>query len=106
MSNESGLRPAGRAVLVKPYEPEKFSSIIALPDSVMANNAMIEQRAVVVDVGESCWHDEPNPRAKIGDKVLVSKFAGHMAIGTADGKQYRFVNDRDIFAIIEKEVQQ
>lgn len=106
MSNESGLRPAGRAVLVKPYEPEKMSSIIALPDSVTANHTMIEQRAIVVDVGESCWHDEPNPRAKIGDKVLVSKFAGHMAIGTADGKQYRFVNDRDIFAIIEKEVQQ
>lgn len=105
MSNESGLKPAGRAVLVKPYEAERISSIIELPDSVKANNAMIEQRAIVVEVGATCWHDEPEPRAKVGDKVLVSKFAGHMAIGTKDGKQYRFVNDRDIFAIIEEEGQ-
>lgn len=101
--NTSGLRPTGRAVLVRPYEPELASSIIALPDSVQDNQRALEQRAVVVEVGPACWLEEPVPRAKPGDKVLVGKYSGHMAVGTSDGEQYRFVNDKDIFAIIEVE---
>lgn len=101
--NTSGILPAGRAVLVKPYEPERLSSLIAMPDSVTDNQRTIEQRAIVVEIGPAAWHDEPVPRCKIGDKVLVSKYSGHMAKGTADGQQYRLVNDKDIFAIIEVE---
>lgn len=104
MSNVSGLKPLGRAVLVKPYTPERREGLIIIPDSAMGRDAMIEQRAVVVDVGPAAWIDEGEPRAKVGDKVLVSQFAGYMAIGTADNEQYRFVNDRDIFAAIEVEI--
>lgn len=103
MINESGLKPLGRAVLLQPYEPEKVSSIIVLPDDVQGRMQMVEQRAVVVAIGENCWCDEPTPRAKPGDKVLVARFSGYMANGTKDGKPYRFVNDRDIFAAIEVE---
>lgn len=103
MSNPSGLRPLGRAVLVKPYEPERQSSVIVMPDSVNESQMMLEQRAVIVALGENCWCDEPSPRAKVGDKVLVARFAGYMAKGTSDKEQYRLVNDRDIFAAIEVE---
>lgn len=101
--NESGLKPLGRAVLVQPYEPERKQSLIVLPDEVQGRQMMVEQRAVVIEVGANCWHDEPTPRAKPGDKVLVARFAGYMATGTKDGKSYRFINDRDIFAAIEGE---
>ena len=47
--------------------------------------------------------DEPTPRAKVGDRVLVTSFAGFMAVGPKDGKQYRVVNDRDIFCAITHE---
>lgn len=100
MSNESGLFPAGRAVLIQPYETKAIDTIIEIPDSVREKDRMIEQRAVVIAVGPSAWCDEPAPRAKIGDKVLVAKFAGYMATGPLDGKPYRLVNDRDIFALI------
>lgn len=103
MINESGLKPLGRAVLVSPYEPERASSLIVMPDSVEANQLMLEQRVVVVEVGPNCWHNEPQPRAKVGDKVLISRFSGYMAKGTKDGKPYRFVNDNDIFAAIDQE---
>ena len=103
MINESGLKPLGRAVLVKHYEPERASSLIVMPDNVEANQLMVEQRAIVVAVGATCWHDEPAARAQVGDKVLISRFSGYMAKGTKDGKQYRFVNDRDIFAAIDQE---
>jgi co-chaperonin GroES (HSP10) len=101
MINDSGLRPLGRAVLIKPYEPERLSSIIAIPDEAMDRMHMLEQRAVVVAVGPSCWSDEPTPRAYPGDKVIISAFAGHLAKSPKTGEQYRFVNDRDIFAGIE-----
>lgn len=101
--NKSGIKPLGRAVLVKPYTPERKAGMIVLPDEVLARDQMIEIRAVVIEVGKYAWHDEPEPRASAGQKVLISKFAGHMVVGTADGQQYRLINDRDVFAQIEVE---
>lgn len=74
-----------------------------LPDSVQGRMSMVDNRAVVVAIGPSAWHDEPAPRAAVGDKVLVTKFAGFMARGPADGQMYRLVNDRDIFCAITYE---
>jgi co-chaperonin GroES (HSP10) len=101
MKNESGLKPLGRAVLVVPYEPQKKGSLIVMPDVVRSSQLAIETRAVVVEVGPEAWADEKVPRAKEGDKVFISKFAGVMAKGTADGKDYRLINDNDIFCAIE-----
>lgn len=64
---------------------------------------MIDNRARVIETGPSAWHDEPSPRAVAGDIVLVTKFAGFMAVGPKDGKPYRLVNDRDIFCAITHE---
>ena len=100
--NNSGLKPLGRAILVMHYEPERVGGLIHIPEEVQGRMLMADQRAVVIEVGPSCWPDEP-ARAKPGDKVLISKMAGYMAKGTKDGKQYRLVNDRDIFAAITEE---
>jgi co-chaperonin GroES (HSP10) len=101
--NTSGLKPLGRSVLLKHYEPERKSGLIVIPESAKERQLMLEQRAVVVDIGPHCWCDEPTPRAKIGDKVLVSRFEGTLAVGTADGQHYLFVNDRAIYAAITSE---
>jgi co-chaperonin GroES (HSP10) len=102
--NKSGLKPLGRAVLVQPYEPEKKASLIELPETVKERTVMVEQRAVVIEAGPAAWEDESEPRAKPGDKVLITKYAGHMCEGTADGKLYRLVNDRDVFCRIGVEI--
>lgn len=99
MSNTSGLRPLGRAVLVEYYEPERKESLIVIPDSVADRSSQVEQRARVVEVGAACWPDEP-PRAKVGDYVLISRMAGYACVGPQDKRRYRLVNDRDIFAQI------
>jgi co-chaperonin GroES (HSP10) len=101
--NTSGLMPVGRAVLVQPYEPEKESSVIVMPDSVEARLRIVEQRAIVIAVGPTCWEDEKVPRAMPGDKVLITGYAGYMAKGPKDGQQYRLINDKDIFARIVEE---
>lgn len=103
MQNKSGLKPVGRAVLVQLYEPERAESPIEIPGFIKEKSAMVEQRAVVVEAGAAAWEDESAPRAIPGDKVLITRFAGFMARGTADGLLYRLVNDRDIFCKIEHE---
>ncbi len=99
MKNTSGLRPLGHAVLTEPYESQTTS--ILIPDGVKEREVMVEQRVTVVEAGAEAWKEEKSPRAVPGDRVLVSKFAGHIAIGPADGRRYRVVNDRDIFLQIE-----
>lgn len=101
--NVSGLKPLGHAVLVEPYEPEMKKGLIVMPETAKERSAMVETRAIVIEAGPAAWIDEPAPRAKPGDKVLISKFAGAMATGTQDGKTYRIVNDRDIYCRIEVE---
>lgn len=102
MVNNSGLKPLGRAVLVRAYTPERKESMIVIPEMVQERTAAIDMRAIVVEVGAACWPDEPK-RAEAGDKVFISKMAGFIARGTKDGELYRFVNDRDIFAAIVEE---
>lgn len=101
--NPSGVRPLGYAVLVEPYEPEIKKSMILIPDTVGDRTKMHETRATVIAVGPCAWADEPQPRARPGDKVLISRFSGVLVRGTADGKFYRMINDRDIFCQIEVE---
>lgn len=102
VTNNSGLRPLGHAVLLEPYEPEIKKSLLVMPEQVSQRTAMAETRAVVIEVGPVAWKDEP-PRAKPGDKVLISRFAGVMVTGTKDNRSYRMVNDRDIHTRIEVE---
>ena len=103
MENTSGLKALGKAVLIKPYTPERKGGVIELPGFAQDRLAMADNRAIVVQVGDDAWSDERLPRAVPGDKVLVTKFAGFMAVGTQDGQTYRLVNDRDIFCAIEYE---
>jgi len=103
MINTSGLAPRGVAVLIRQYEPERRTAKIVLPDSVQGRLSMVDIRATVIAVGPSAWHDEPAPRAAVGERVLVTQFAGMMAKGPADGLMYRLVNDRDIFCAITHE---
>lgn len=102
MINKSGLHPQGVAVLTEPYEPEMkvFSDTIVIPDSVREGLSVLENRVVVVEVGPFAWRDETCPRAKVGDVVMVTKFAGFVATG-ADGKLYRMVNARDVFCTVD-----
>ena len=103
IENPSGLEPRGVAVLIQQYEPERKGARIVLPDSVQGRVSMVDMRATVIAVGPGAWHDEPRPRAAVGERVMVTQFAGAMVKGPADGKMYRLVNDRDIFCAITHE---
>lgn len=102
IENRSGLEPLGRAVLLRMVELDEMKTeLIAIPDHVRRNSATIETRGVVVAVGMTAWEDESVPRAAPGDKVIITKFAGYVAMGE-DGEVYRLVNDRDIFCRVKE----
>lgn len=103
LTNKSGLKPLGRAVLIQMYEPDRKKGLIEIPELVKEKSTVMENRATVVEVGAEAWRDESVPRAAAGDKVLITKFAGFVTRGTLDGELYRLVNDRDIFCKIEEE---
>lgn len=115
--NPSGLRPAGHAILIQAYEPDydhaKRLGII-IPDTVRNNSIMVEMRAVVLELGDMAYRKDFQsffsrlftpwkPRCRPGDKIMVQNYSGAIVIGTLDGKQYRLVNDEDVFVVIEKE---
>ena len=100
MENNSGLDPRGVAVLVRPLDVKPKGGMIELPPGVRERLTTIENQVTVIAIGPSAWHDEPAPRAEVGETVLVTKFAGFMVKGVKDGEAYRLVNDRDIFCAI------
>jgi co-chaperonin GroES (HSP10) len=102
VKNTSGLRPLGYAVLLEPYQPELSKTLLAVPETVRDSTIMVELRAIVIEAGPEAWKDEGQPRAKPGDKVLITRMAGYLAKGPLDGKRYRVVNDRDVFCGIEE----
>lgn len=103
--NKSGLRPLGRAVLLEPYEPEYQKTRIVIPENYRKLGMMLEERGIVVGIGTECWVDEKEPRARIGDKVIVSKWAGTAITGPLDGKLYRMVNADDVYCGIDHELE-
>ena len=101
LKNESGLHPKGHAVLVRTVELEEMkASLIHIPASVRTTSAAMEHRAVVVEIGAEAWIEEKEPRAKVGDKVMITRMAGFVAVGN-DELVYRLVNDRDIFCSVD-----
>lgn len=101
IANTSGLKPVGRAVLVRPYViEERTTGGIILPTETVKRDQLAEQRAVIIAIGSEAWRGEKEPRAAIGDRILFAKWAGYQAIGPADAGTYRIVNDTDIFTVI------
>jgi co-chaperonin GroES (HSP10) len=109
IANTSGLIPCGVAVLILPYELEINSSTIIIPENVRERTVVVETRGIVIANGENLVPDpkpewnQQRPRAQPGDKVMLVRYAGVMIVGPADQRQYRLVNNGDIYAKISKE---
>ena len=104
--NTSGISPRGQAVLLASYEDKTAkSSIIEIPEHIRQQQRLIEMEGVVVEIGPEAWRDEESPRAVVGDKVMISQYAGALLKGPLDGKLYRMINGRDLFAVITQEKQ-
>jgi co-chaperonin GroES (HSP10) len=115
--NPSGLVPVGHAILLEPYEPDFDAARkrgLIIPDQLRNNSIMVEMRSRVIALGDEAYRPENatwlrrlmtpwRPRCLPGDKIMVQKMTGAIVVGPLDGKQYRLVNEEDVFVKITAE---
>jgi co-chaperonin GroES (HSP10) len=88
---------------LRAFELADKQSRLHLPDAVTMNSAACERQGIVVAIGADCWNGErEHPRAKVGDKVMVTQYAGGVIKG-ADGFIYKMIPDHSIYAVLETE---
>jgi chaperonin GroES len=92
------IKPLGDRVVIKMLESEETTkSGIVLPGSAKEK----PQIAEVVAVGPGTVVDgkEVKMEVKVGDKVLMSKYAGTEV--KYDGQEYTILKQSDILAVVE-----
>lgn len=113
MSNDSGIVPMDKRVLVKPDSAERVSKGgIIIPEANADRKDMAMMKATVVAIGETAWseaiHDARNfgvtfEAPATGARVMIAKYGGVEIEGT-DGEKYRLLNDEDVIARLEESV--
>ena len=100
--NESGCRPIGDRVLVRPDIAAASSGSIALPEDVVDRAQLSSSSGVIVEAGDDAfkWNsDRTRPfegeRPKAGDRVYFERYAGRVVLGD-DGVEYRIMDDKAI----------
>ena len=92
------IKPLGERVVIKMSESEETTkSGIVLPGNAKEK----PQVAEVVAVGPCAIVDgkEVKMEVKVGDKVLISKYAGTEV--KFDGQEYTILKQSDILAVVE-----
>lgn len=101
--NNSGITPVGLSVLVEPEQIDETYGdsgiVVGTPDQ-LEREQMKQTDGIVLAIGPEAWHDEKNPRCKVGDRIVMKAYAGMIRKGI-DGKSYRLIGDTEIIGILE-----
>lgn len=100
------IKPLGYVVLVKPDEYEDKHDLGNGQFLEIVEDKRVKMTittGTLMDIGPWAWVDrgDGKPQAKIGDKVVYSKFAGKTVIDPDTKEPYLLMNDEDVNAIIE-----
>lgn len=96
------IKPTGHHVLIRLQEVEKKSEGgIILPDATHKKEQAGGQFAEIIDTGPTAWDEYSKPWAKIGDTVLVVRYAGAQWDWDGEEKLYRIINDDEIIAVMK-----
>jgi co-chaperonin GroES (HSP10) len=97
--NESGCKPIGDRVLIRPDIAAAKSGSIELPQDVVERAQLASSSGVIVECGEGAfsWNsDRTRPfdgeKPKTGDRVYFDRYAGKVILGD-DGAEYRLMDD-------------
>ena len=107
-NNPSGINPVGHRILILPRELQEktASGIIISTDSQREREQMSNTIGLVVAMGKTCYQEDDvsGPWCQVGDKVAFAKYAGLLYTGK-DGVQYRMINDSDVTATLDADVE-
>lgn len=112
MTQKTRCRVVGHRVLVKPEEVETISSggIHLVVDEVRERAA--QQVGTIIKIGPMSWkafdRNDPNwaPWAKVGDKVIYTKYGGKFITDPDTQEKYVVLNDEDITVVIDPPVEE
>ena len=98
----------GHRILVEkdPLEEETEGGIVLVLDEKLEKaNQMV---GTLVGVGQSAWkafglNFDGEPWAKVGDRIMFSRFAGKHIDDPETGKEYTIMNDEDVVAVVTGE---
>lgn len=91
------MSPCGYKIKVELDPISKFaegSTLIEKAVSTLEAEKYSRHIGTVVEVGEFAFYDMPIKWVKSGDRVLFAKYSGEYY--EEAGKDYRFINDRDL----------
>lgn len=105
--NQYGCKLIDDQILVLPdevkdhLETESGFKLYKARDTATENREQAAQdRATIVDMAEEAYIDLPEEtRPKIGDRVIIDRYAGHFYDGS-DGVRYRLVTSKNIVTLI------
>lgn len=97
------IKPAGYRVLVKVDPVEDVSKggiILAFDEKLEKAN---QNKGTLVAVGPIAWQafghmHTGKPWAKVGDRIIFSKYAGKTVVDPETEEEYRLMQDEDIAA--------
>jgi len=96
------IKPTAHHVLIRLHEIEKKSSGgIILADSTHKKEQAGGQFAEVLAVGPTAWAEYDEPWAKVGDKVLTTRYPGAQYDYDGEDKLNRVINDDEIIGVVE-----
>jgi co-chaperonin GroES (HSP10) len=100
--NKSGIIPVGFSVLIEPdpVEEKTASGIITATPAEADRKQLAQTDGVVLAIGPLAFSDEPSPRCKAGERVVMKAYAGMLRKGT-DGNEYRIIADTDVIGVLE-----
>jgi len=105
MENVSGIHPKGHRILILPNQIEEKTAggIIVATATQLDREALGQMYGVVIEIGNTCYADQPEAWCNIGDRVSFGRYSGLVYTGV-DGKTYRVISDLDVVASVEEGV--
>ena len=102
---EHGIVPRGHRILVLPDEVETKtkSGIITSTGTQVMRDELAQVDGIVVAMGSTCFSDQPEAWCQVGDRIIFGKYSGLFRTGN-DEKTYRIINDLDVVATLEGDI--
>lgn len=91
------LSPCGYKIKVELDPIDKYaegSTLIEKPISAIEKEKFARHEGIVVEIGEFAFYDMLAPWVKVGDRVMFAQYSGQYF--EEGGKDYRFINDKDL----------
>lgn len=102
---EHTIRPKGHRILVKmkPYDPVTKNGIMVVTGLSRDTHTKALQHAIVMELGATAYSGfgDGTPWCKVGDLVLITKYAGVDIKDDESEDIYRVINDDDVLAVLE-----